>query len=148
MDVAEVQRTLQTNVMGVIHCTQHAFKSMKERNMNGHIFIINSIAGHNVVSGIYGEIPMTNVYSPSKYALTAITEIYRREFLGLETKIKITSISPALVETELIGEQVKRLAKDRILSPHDISNAIMYALSTPPHVQIHDMIIKPLGDMF
>ncbi|KAL9879721.1 farnesol dehydrogenase-like [Glossina fuscipes fuscipes] len=148
MDVAEVQRTLQTNVMGVIHCTQHAFKSMKERNMNGHIFIINSIAGHNVVSGIYGEIPMTNVYSPSKYALTAITEIYRREFLGLETKIKITSISLALVETELVGEHVKRLAKDRILSPHDISNAIMYALSTPPHVQIHDMIIKPLGDLF
>uniref|UniRef100_A0A1A9UUI8 Uncharacterized protein n=1 Tax=Glossina austeni TaxID=7395 RepID=A0A1A9UUI8_GLOAU len=58
------------------------------------------------------------------------------------------SISPAMVETEMVGEHLKRLAKDCILSPHDISNAILYALSTPPHVQIHDMIIKSVGDLF
>ena len=33
-----------------------------------------------------------------------------------------------------------------ILSPEDISSGVMFAISTPPHVQIHELTIKPVGE--
>ncbi|XP_013115102.2 farnesol dehydrogenase [Stomoxys calcitrans] len=144
MEVQELQQILQTNVMGIVHCTQKAFQSMRERNVAGHVFVINSVLGHKVFHN--KPLPDLNMYCPSKYAVTAMTEILRQEFRGLDTKIKITSISPGLVATEMIPEQLKTAVGDCILEPKDVAAAIMYALSTPPHVQVHEIILKPLGE--
>ncbi|XP_037935024.1 farnesol dehydrogenase-like [Teleopsis dalmanni] len=148
LDTNLVQEVLQTNVMGVVYCTKRAFKSMKERNFNGHVLIINSIVGHSVPNTSILKAPSSNMYPPSKYALTAMTEIYRQEFNSLETKVKITSISPGLVSTEIVPDMYKEMMADRILQSEDISNAVLFAISTPPHVQIHELTIKPVGEMF
>ncbi|XP_073828465.1 uncharacterized protein [Musca autumnalis] len=135
-----IKNTINTNVLGVVWCTREAFKSMKERNFDGHIVILNSIVGH--VVPIH---PMTNVYPPSKHAVTAMTEVLRQEFLNEETKIKITSISPGIVRTEIFENN--GFPDDwPALTSADIADAIVYCLQTPPHVQIHEMIIKPVGE--
>lgn len=94
MDPQSIQDILQTNVMGMVYCTQRAFKSMKERGVPGHVVLINSMFGHKVISWPADEEPSINMYAPSKYAVTAMTEIYRQEFWGLGTKVKITVSKP------------------------------------------------------
>lgn len=42
---------------------------------------------------------------------------------------------------------IREAMKNSILSPHDVSNAVMFCLSTPPHVQIAELTIRPVGDV-
>lgn len=74
--------------MGVAYCTREAFKAMpKNDNGQGHVIVMNSIAGHKVphFPGLSG-----NMYPPTKHALTAMAEIYRNEFSMHNSKIKVT----------------------------------------------------------
>lgn len=83
-----IKEIIDTNVMAVVLCTREAFQSMKSRSFDGHIFVINSIAGHTVPN--FPLIGSYNMYAPSKYAITAITEVLRQEFQREKTGVKIT----------------------------------------------------------
>ncbi|XP_075157312.1 farnesol dehydrogenase-like [Haematobia irritans] len=145
-DISSIQETLQTNVMGVVHCNQRAFKSMRERNFNGHIFILNSIVGHCLPIFPKEIPPEVSMYVASKCTLTAMTEMYRQELRHLNTKIKITSISPGIVDTGFIEGFVRQCSEGNLLHPDDVASAVLYALSTPPNVQIHELKIKPMDE--
>lgn len=85
-DSSEVVRnTLDTNVAAVVYCVREAFNSMKKRNFDGHVVLINSVAGHTDqrIAGI-------NMYIPSKHTVTALAKSYRHEFANAGTKVKIT----------------------------------------------------------
>ena len=85
---ADMRAILDTNVLGVTWCTREAFQSLTRRQINdGHILIVNSVAGHRVPN-----LPQLslNMYAPSKHAITAITEVLRQEFLNAGSHTKIT----------------------------------------------------------
>ncbi|XP_055843429.1 farnesol dehydrogenase-like [Episyrphus balteatus] len=140
MDIPLVREVIDTNIMGVVLATKRAFQNMKDRKFDGHVVIINSIVGHSIPC--FPTLVDLNIYPASKYAVTAITEIYRQEFKGFGTKVKITSVSPGLVKTEI----TEGFDAAPILSPEDISSGVMFAISTPPHVQVHELTIKPVGE--
>lgn len=133
---------LDTNVLGLTLCSRKAFKSMKQRNFAGHIIHINSIAGHKVLN-----FPHMNMYSASKHAVTAITETMRNELREQGSSVKVTSISPGVVKTEIVAglDDHKDFPK---LECEDIAQAILYVLGTPPHVQVHELTMKPVGETF
>lgn len=137
-----LREILDTNVMGLALCSKKAFKSMRQRASTGHIIHINSVAGHMVPN-----FPHMIMYAASKHAVTALTETMRNELREMGSKIRVSSISPAVVKTEIIAglDDHKDLP---MLNPEDIAHAILYVLSTPPHVQIHELTIKPVGEQF
>ncbi|KAM4797127.1 dehydrogenase/reductase SDR family member 11 isoform 1-T1 [Rhinophrynus dorsalis] len=138
---------IDVNVLAVSICTREAFQSMKERSVDdGHIININSVLGH-----IYQCSSVGHFYSATKHTITALTEGVRQELRELKSHIRVTSISPGLVATEfayrLFDEDPKQAQNlyDSIkcLGAVDIANAVIYALGTPAHVQVHEVIVRP-----
>lgn len=84
-----LREVVDTNLWGVVYGTREAFQSMKRHDINdGHIITINSVLGHGVLR-LDGWTSL-NMYAPTKFAVTALTEIVRRELRDLGTKVKIT----------------------------------------------------------
>lgn len=51
-----------------------------------------------------------------------------------------------MVDTEIVPDSIREAIKDRMLHSEDIAQGVLYAIATPPHVQVHELIIKPLGE--
>ncbi|KAJ3660792.1 hypothetical protein Zmor_005223 [Zophobas morio] len=143
------KKVLDVNVLGLCISTREAVKVMKANNIDGHIIHINSTAGHSVLN-----IPGLNLYPASKHAVTALTETLRQEFNHLGLKIKITSVSPGAVSTSMAENNDLVMSKELMeivnkipkLTSEDVADSVLYALSTPPHVQVHELIINPFGN--
>ncbi|KAK4879386.1 hypothetical protein RN001_007532 [Aquatica leii] len=132
---------LDTNIMGLCIATREATRIMKENNIDGHIIHINSLAGHYVPPDFN-----LSVYGASKSGVTFLTEALRLELNAIKSKTKITSISPGVVKTEILKElglPDEILSSMACLEPKDIADAVRYVLGTPPHVQVHEVILRP-----
>ncbi|XP_008295373.1 dehydrogenase/reductase SDR family member 11-like [Stegastes partitus] len=139
---------LDLNVLALSICTREAYQSMKERNVDdGHIIHINSVLGHFVPP--YSDF---HFYTATKYAVTALTEGLRQELREAKTHIRATCISPGMVDTEfgtqLYSDDPSKAAamfgQHQNLSGLDIAGAVVYTLGAPPHVQIGDIMIRPV----
>ncbi|KAF5288872.1 hypothetical protein FQA39_LY03751 [Lamprigera yunnana] len=148
------REVLDVNVMALCIATREAVKVMRENNIDGHIVHLNSIGGHKVLN-----LPKINVLNASKHAVTALTETLRLELNTIQSKIKISSVSPGFTDTEIYETTAidsdsvhmlsyikKNLAITPMLNVSDVIDAIIYILSTPSHVQVHELIIKPVGE--
>lgn len=88
--VRDFQRQFDTNIFGVLKTIYAALKELKKSK--GHLVIMGSVMGHIAV-------PFLSPYSMSKFALRGLSLAIRDE-LGPEG-IKVTLISPGLVESEM-----------------------------------------------
>lgn len=55
-----------------------------------------------------------------------------------------------MVRTKILDETIRAVLPDDLpyMEPKDIADAVLYILGTPPNVQIHDIIMRPQGEMF
>ena len=128
---------LETNVLGLLIATREAVQDMERRKVAGHVVHVSSMAGHRVPG------PDSGVYAGTKFAVRAITEGLRQE-----SPIRVASVSPGYVATEFaevfVGPggtaQPPRIME---LSADDVARAIVWILTQPPHVEVHDVLLRP-----
>ena len=134
----------ELNVIALSVCTREAVKLMEHGQRAGHVVHISSMSGHRVPTGSGG------MYSATKHAVRALAEALRRELRAKQSPIRISSISPGFVETEFaeVMSGSREVARDvysrfECLQPKDIAASVLYLLSQPQHVQIHDILMRP-----
>ncbi|GJQ80406.1 hypothetical protein Trydic_g12265 [Trypoxylus dichotomus] len=138
IDVEKIEEVFNTNLLALTICTKEAIRSMKANNIDGFIININSAAGHEI-----SRYPGLSIYCTSKHGVTAFTETIRWELAKSESKIRITSLSPGLVESEM---SVRLLDKHPYMTSEDIGKAIKYIITQPAIVNITELTIRPTGE--
>lgn len=142
----DIEQMVQTNIMGVLHCTQALLPRMLEKN-DGHIVNLSSIAGTYPYPG-------GNVYGATKAFVTQFTLNLRADLLG--KNIRVTNIEPGMCDTEFSTVRFKGDAEKASnvyagmtpLSANDIAESILWALTRPRHVNINRIEIMPTEQAF
>jgi NADP-dependent 3-hydroxy acid dehydrogenase YdfG len=91
------------------------------------------------------------VYNMTKFGVHAFSEALRQE--ALHAGVRVTVVAPGFVDTELQGHNTEPVvvqamdkARDQIgevLKPEDIADAILYAVTRPPHVCLNEVVVRP-----
>lgn len=140
----------EVNVLALCICTREAIALMRQNDSPnpitggaGHVLHVSSMSGHRVPE-------ITGVYSATKFAVRSLTETLRRELRATDSPIRITAVSPGIVETEFAEKYHQSADKARdtysqfpVLQAVDIANAVAYALSQPARVEVNDILVRP-----
>jgi NADP-dependent 3-hydroxy acid dehydrogenase YdfG len=145
LDDEQVTEMWETNVLGLLRVTRALLPSI-EASGRGHIVNVGSIAGFEAYPGGAG-------YTASKHAVRAITRTLRLELFG--KPVRVTEVDPGLVETEFSlvrfeGDQEKAAKPYEGITPltaDDIADCIAWALTRPDHVDIDEIVVRPVAQV-
>ncbi len=142
-DAEAWREMLEVNVLALCVCTREAVADMRRRGDDGHVVHISSMAAHRVPGG-------AGVYSATKYAVRSLTEGLRRELRAAGSGVRVTSVSPGFVETEFAAVYHGRpeaaeetYGRYKVLEAVDVAEMVWFAVSRPPHMQLHDLLVRP-----
>ncbi len=148
-DTADWRQMLEVNLFGLLWCT-HAALPLMGGNEVADIVNLSSTAGRRADAG-------AAVYNMTKWGVNGFSEALRQE--ALHSRIRVTTVEPGFVETELQGhnvnplvrqgtkkmkEQIEELAGS-VLKAEDVADAILYAVTRPPHVCLNEVLVRPTG---
>ena len=139
----DLRRMLEVNVLALAAITREAVRDMRARDAAGHVVHISSMSAYRV------QLEM-GMYAATKHAVRAMTEGLRQELRAAGSPIRVSSVSPADTDTEFFEQMLgsARAAADarpayRALDPEDVARAVLFVLEQPPHVEIHDLLLRP-----
>jgi 3-hydroxy acid dehydrogenase / malonic semialdehyde reductase len=132
---------IATNVAGLMRMTRLCLPHIRD---GGHIVNMGSIAGRQAY-------PNGSSYVASKFAVRGYTYALREDLLG--RPIRVTTVDAGLVETEF---SVVRFRGDETaaksvyagidpVTPDEVADCVLFALTRPPHVNIDEIVVKALA---
>jgi NADP-dependent 3-hydroxy acid dehydrogenase YdfG len=117
-----------TNFYGVALTIRASIEAIRESR--GHFLLMSSVAGRKTSAG--------NIYSATKFAVGALGESLREELDG--SGARVTLIEPGAVDTPFWDDPSKLQAP---LTGDDVAEAVMFAVTRPPHVDVNEILVRP-----
>ncbi|MCX6829908.1 MAG: SDR family oxidoreductase [candidate division Zixibacteria bacterium] len=139
--LSDWEEMIDTNIKGLLYVSRVVIPWMVKRG-KGDIVNIGSIAGHELYPG-------GNVYCATKFAVDALTKGMQIDLV--DTPLRVSAVDPGMVETEFsmvrfhgdnerAGKVYQGVAP---LTGEDVAEAILFCVTRPPHVNIHQVRIMP-----
>lgn len=116
-----------TNVYGAALTIRACIPALK--TSRGHFLLTSSVAGRRVISG--------SLYSATKFAVSAMGEALRQDLN--DSGVRVTLIEPGMTDTPFFSDR-----PTSALEADDIARAVIFAVSQPPHVDVNEILIRPV----
>jgi len=117
-----------TNVLGAAYTIRATIPALKDSV--GHLLLTSSVAGRRALSG--------SLYGATKHAVTAMAESVRQDLN--DTGVRVTSIEPGMTDTPFFDDR-----PSNALESDDIARAVLFAVQQPPHVDVNEILIRPVS---
>jgi NADP-dependent 3-hydroxy acid dehydrogenase YdfG len=98
----------------------------------GQLIFTGSVIGRVAATG--------RLYSATKWAVTGMADSIRKEMVG--KGVRVTLIEPGMVETEFWSEGTNFAIS---LKPEDVAETVIFTTKQPKHVDINEILIRPIG---
>ena len=128
---ADIEKMMQTNILGVIHGMQSVLPAMRKRK-TGTIINISSLADRN-------PRPHLTVYAATKAAVKSLSESQR--VANAQYNIRICHMAPAKILTPM---WVRVNMHDQIsISADDFAKTVLWVYQQPQNICIQDLVFVP-----
>lgn len=124
--VEDWKQMVDVNILGVAYTLRAVLGEVKKNK--GHVVLTGSVAGRRTLAG--------SMYSATKWAVSAIGYGLRAELEG--SGCRVTLIEPGMVDTPFFDEP-----KPDVLKAEDVASTVMFALTRPRHVDVHELMVLP-----
>ena len=132
MTAEEWHRQVDVNVNALYHVTRAVLPGMVQRGA-GHVCIVGSTAGRNTFVG-------GSCYSGTKHFVMGFAESLMLEVR--DAGVGVSVITPGSVATELFPEGTNT---SWMLDPSNVADAVAFAVTTPQHMLVHRLEVRPLS---
>lgn len=126
----EWRNMVLTNVFGAAATARLALPELVKTK--GHLIFTGSVTGKIALPGSF--------YSSTKWAITGMVESIRQQVTG--DGVRVTQVVPGMVDTPVWNGNPPKVP---LLKPQDIASAVIFALSQPAHVDVNEIVIRPVG---
>ena len=135
------ETVLETNVHGLLRMTRLCLPHVRD---GGHVVNLGSVAGRQAYENAAS-------YVTSKFAVRGFTYALREDLLG--RPVHVTTVDPGLVESNFSrvrfrGDEEKAAAvyaNVEPLTPDDVADCVLFAVTRPAHVNIDELVVKALA---
>jgi len=129
--LSDWEKMIDVNIKGALYGLYQVIPNMIARK-TGHIINIASVSGLEVTK-------KSTVYSATKFAVRAISTGLEKELA--HTGVRVTNISPGMVDTSLT---TRSMINRKPLDAANIADAVAYAVTQPPHVNVNEITVRPV----
>ena len=127
------QSNLATNLTSLF-LTAKAALPLWEKSSHAHLVNILSTSSRHAFANC-------SAYTAAKFGALGLTRVLREE---LQPKgIRVTAILPGLTDTGMLGEFNFEIARDRVMQPEDVADAVIAALQQPARTAVNEVLLMP-----
>jgi 3-hydroxy acid dehydrogenase / malonic semialdehyde reductase len=144
-DLDEWEQMIDTNTRGLAVLTRLLLPGMVERG-RGHVVNVGSVAGRYPYPG-------GNVYGATKAFVHQFSLNLRADLVG--SGVRVTCVEPGMADTEFSLVRLQDAERGRAvyqgmqpLTAADVADAILWALTRPPHVNVNLIELMPEDQAF